>query len=531
MYSTGNGNLTSTSYNAASLATQVNFGSGDSDTFSYDSNTDRMTQYQFNVGSQSVIGKLTWNSNGSLGGLAITDPFNSANSQNCSYTHDDLGRVAGTNCSGSGFSGTYSYDAFGNLKKSGTDTFQPTYNSATNQMTSIGGQTPSYDADGNVLNDYLNSYSWDAYGRPVTIDGVNVTYDALGRMVEENENGTYTEFQYSPTGFKMQDMNGQASIDGFVPLPGGAMAVWGPNYYRHSDWIGSGRLASNWTGGQMVYDLAYGPFGEPYAQSGSTVPNFTGMDQHTAANVYDFPMREYGIQGRWPSPDPAGVAAVDPTDPQTWNRYAYVRNSPLEMIDPLGLDGATTTPCPPGSSPNEVCTVVTVTANPNGGSAGGSNLEFWISYLMYMGSIAGWTEPYLIYRGTLGGGGGAGGTTTQPQKQTPQQKNQQCLNQINNTPDGKFYNFFSPLSMIPGIGPDWKGSIAEDVGGSAAKFAVFKFFQGVSRNMPVNPFGSFSGAVADTIEAAAEGVAVPLMGAATVGQVTVHAGCYVSSHF
>ena len=26
-------------------------------------------------------------------------------------------------------------------------------------------------------------------------------------------------------------------------------------------------------------------------------------------------------------------------DPQTWNRYAYVRNSPLEMTDPLGLDG------------------------------------------------------------------------------------------------------------------------------------------------------------------------------------------------
>ncbi len=71
------------------------------------------------------------------------------------------------------------------------------------------------------------------------------------------------------------------------------------------------------------------------------------------------------------------------------------------------------------NSPNEVCTVVTVTANPNGGSAGGSNLEFWISYLMYMGSIAGWTEPYLIYRGTLGGGGGAGGTTTQPQSQAP----------------------------------------------------------------------------------------------------------------
>jgi RHS repeat-associated protein len=64
---------------------------------------------------------------------------------------------------------------------------------------------------------------------------------------------------------------------------------------------------------------------------------FTGMDQDTSANVYDFPAREYGIQGRWPSPDPAGLLAVNPFDPQSWNRYGYVRNSPLELVDPTGL--------------------------------------------------------------------------------------------------------------------------------------------------------------------------------------------------
>lgn len=93
----------------------------------------------------------------------------------------------------------------------------------------------------------------------------------------------------------------------------------------------------------MYYDGAYGPFGEPYAQSGTTDLNFTGMNQDTASNVYDFPAREYGIQGRWPSPDPAGLAAVNPMDPQTWNRYAYVRNSPLGIIDPLGLCGGADT--------------------------------------------------------------------------------------------------------------------------------------------------------------------------------------------
>jgi len=61
------------------------------------------------------------------------------------------------------------------------------------------------------------------------------------------------------------------------------------------------------------------------------------MNQDTVSALYDFPAREYGIQGRWPSPDPAGMSAVDPSDPQTWNRYAYVRNSPLAVVDPTGL--------------------------------------------------------------------------------------------------------------------------------------------------------------------------------------------------
>ncbi len=38
------------------------------------------------------------------------------------------------------------------------------------------------------------------------------------------------------------------------------------------------------------------------------------------------------------SPDPAGINAVDPTNPQSWSRYAYALNSPLQYLDPSGLD-------------------------------------------------------------------------------------------------------------------------------------------------------------------------------------------------
>ena len=55
-------------------------------------------------------------------------------------------------------------------------------------------------------------------------------------------------------------------------------------------------------------------------------------------SLYDFTFRRHSpSQGRWISPDPAGTGAVDPTSPQTWNRYAYVANSPLSFIDPTGL--------------------------------------------------------------------------------------------------------------------------------------------------------------------------------------------------
>jgi len=40
---------------------------------------------------------------------------------------------------------------------------------------------------------------------------VTATYDAFGRMVEQTKSGTSTEIEYSPTGFKLQLLNGQSS--------------------------------------------------------------------------------------------------------------------------------------------------------------------------------------------------------------------------------------------------------------------------------------------------------------------------------
>jgi RHS repeat-associated protein len=49
--------------------------------------------------------------------------------------------------------------------------------------------------------------------------------------------------------------------------------------------------------------------------------------------------------GRWLSPDPAGSAAVDLTNPQSLNRYAYVGNNPTTLTDPSGLCPNCPPPC------------------------------------------------------------------------------------------------------------------------------------------------------------------------------------------
>jgi RHS repeat-associated protein len=147
-------------------------------------------------------------------------------------------------------------------------------------------------------------------------------------------------------------MNGQSLVKGFVPLPGGATAVYsssGLDHYRHPDWLGSARVTSS-ASRVFLSSVAYAPFGETYANSGTLDLSFTGQNQDTVSGDYDFLFREYSTQGRWVSPDPAGLAAVSLAVPQSWNRYSYVLNNPLSLLDPLGLIQACTTVQGPGDS-------------------------------------------------------------------------------------------------------------------------------------------------------------------------------------
>ena len=353
--SSGQNPVTGTTYNLGSFTTTVNFGSGDSDVFTLDSNTGRLASYQFNMGSYYDKGQLTWNQNGTLGALAITDTIpNTQDSQTCNYTHDEFVRVASVNCtkdSTTKWTQSFTYDVFGNITKASSGpgiSFQSQYDLSKNWLSKVSGTTTNTDPNGRLKYDGTHNYTWDSENRMVTVDSTNVTYDALGRMVEKGLSGVYTQVVYGPQG-RFALMNGQTLVKAFIPLPQGATAVYTPSglaYYRHSDHLGSSRLAT--TPSRTLYaSTAYAPFGEVYAQSGS-VPDvsFTGQDADTVPvtgvnqnpAMYDFLYRKNSpVQGRWLSPDPAGLAAANPADPQSWNRYSYVSNNPLLFTDPLGL--------------------------------------------------------------------------------------------------------------------------------------------------------------------------------------------------
>ncbi len=194
-----------------------------------------------------------------------------------------------------------------------------------------------------MTSDGVNSYAYDFQGRPLTVNSTSFIYDAFGRVAEEDSTGSVTHVLYQPDGSRFATIQNGSIQNYFMPMVNGMVEVFnssGEQYIRHADWLGSSRLATDGNG-NAVYSVAHAPYGETYAEKGTLSRFFTGQTQDVIqgpTGIYDFLFREYTAGGgRWMVPDPAGLAAVDPTNPQTWNRYAYVGNNPLSNVDPLGL--------------------------------------------------------------------------------------------------------------------------------------------------------------------------------------------------
>ncbi len=111
----------------------------------------------------------------------------------------------------------------------------------------------------------------------------------------------------------------------------------GDTVYYTGDQIGSARMLTS-GGGWPTSTSTFYPFGQE--QPAATDPNpyrYTGLERDGETGLDHATFRQFSsIQGRWLSPDPY-MGSYDLTDPQTFNRYAYVLNNPPSLFDPLGL--------------------------------------------------------------------------------------------------------------------------------------------------------------------------------------------------
>jgi len=102
-----------------------------------------------------------------------------------------------------------------------------------------------------------------------------------------------------------------------------------------NDHLGSSTLVTGPTGA-VVEHTEYRPFGQERSHTGQQTDNYkyTGQELDSENGLYNYGARLYDpILGRFL---PADAVVKDFSDPQTLNRYSYVRNNPLIYTDPSG---------------------------------------------------------------------------------------------------------------------------------------------------------------------------------------------------
>jgi len=286
------------------------------------------------------LGYGTGNSN-------VTSANDSVNG-NWVFTYDYLNRLSTSNQNNNQNACSYGYDPLGN-RTSQTATagscggnLTLSYAGHNNRMDGY-----SYDAAGNLLGDGLHTYAYDAENRLISVDGGNTAsyvYDAEGRRVQKTA-GTQAEYLYDLGGNIVAELNSSGSWNrGEIFANGQHLATYnnGTTYFDHADWLGTERARSNMSDAdcEAITNL---PFGDGQSTTGSCTDasplHFTGQQRDGESNLDYFPARRYSSQfGRFMSPDPTGIFLGNLNDPQSLNLYAYVRNNPTSLTDPLGLD-------------------------------------------------------------------------------------------------------------------------------------------------------------------------------------------------
>jgi RHS repeat-associated protein len=304
-------------YDNANRLTSVTQGSA-AVTLGYD-NANRLSTLTLPNGVVATYGYDNGNELTSLSyalGAATLDQMN--------YTYDAAGRDTTFVSTGNQLSGLVAPVSTGSY---GLDDALKSYGSVA---------TFSFDANGNLLGDGTNTYTWNARNQLIAITGAvtaSFSYDAMGRRTARSVGGTSTSFLHEDANL-VQEAGGGNSVS-YLTGPGldqvfsrtdssGTMS-----YLR--DGLGSVFALAD-VSGNLATQYAYDPYGNT-ATMGATSANplqYAGRENDGTGLYYSRARYYSPALGRFISQDPIGFGGGI-------NRYAYVRGNPIQSIDPSGL--------------------------------------------------------------------------------------------------------------------------------------------------------------------------------------------------
>ncbi len=207
--------------------------------------------------------------------------------------------------SGAG-SNTYAYDCNGNqiTRVVGGSTFNLAYDTE-NHLTTVSGATSA-------------SFTYDGNSNQVktVVGGVTTTYI-----------GNYFEWTGSTSTMKKYYFAGSQRI---AMRSGTADPVW--IFFDHLN--STSKIAA--ANGTMSYTALYKAWGETRYTSGTapTTYKYTGQREESSFGLYYYGARWYDTAlGRFVQAD---TMIPNPSNPQAWDRYAYVYNNPLSYSDISG---------------------------------------------------------------------------------------------------------------------------------------------------------------------------------------------------
>lgn len=347
------------------LLKAVNLGNGAVQTFDYNDRLQLKTlgltkggsvlqKYEYKYGRVNADGTVDeTKNNGQIG--RIEGFIGAAKQWQQRLSYDSLGRLSqasehrGDNGQQS-YLINYNYDAFGNRYQYQSSNqnalaYIPVEDSHVDRSNNRFSSGVAYDAAGNITvdNKFRNRhYQYDANGRQKSTalpDGTSVAvsvYDGAGQRVATISNGVTIILVYDAMGKLLAEYGTPP------PTSGGTQFIF-------SDHQGSPRVVMNQSG-DVVARHDYQPFGEEiysgigqrttaqrYDQGHNARQKYAGMEMDESSGLSHTLWRKYdGMSGRWSSPDPYG-GSLTIVDPQSFNRYSYVTNDPVNLTDSLGL--------------------------------------------------------------------------------------------------------------------------------------------------------------------------------------------------